>query len=89
MNYSILAWECGTSSQVTAVALIRPTKTGCMTETPTCAPSTPVAMGKNEPPVCAKTKTNESAVARISGGKILVATDTAYISFISLGSARG
>jgi len=59
------------------VAVINPTSIGCNTVTPTLAPRTPVTMGKSEPPICAKTNTNEMAVVLISAGKILVPTDMA------------
>ncbi len=51
---------------------------GCMTETPTWAPSTPVTMGNKEPPICAKTKTKEMAVALMSAGKSAAPTEMAW-----------
>lgn len=50
---------------------------GCMTDTPTCAPSTPVTMGNREPPIWAKTKTKEMAVALIFAGKTAAPTEMA------------
>jgi hypothetical protein len=37
--------------------------------------TSPVITGNNEPPICANTKTNESAVERISAGKSLEPTE--------------
>lgn len=76
-DYSVFDCGCGTSSQLTPVAVMSPTSMGCRTATPTRAPSTPVMMGNSDPPICAKTKTNDTAVVLMSAGKILVPTDMA------------
>jgi len=59
------------------MATIKPTRMGCITATPACAPSTPVTTGKKDPPVCANTKTKDMAVALMSAGKSLVPTEMA------------
>jgi len=64
------------SSQAIAVAPNSPTSMGCKTATPLCEARTPVATGKMEPPICAKTKTKARAVDRISGGKSFEPTET-------------
>jgi hypothetical protein len=49
--YVVFPFGCGTKSQLIVMAAINPTNMGCITETPTCAPRTPVTMGKKEPPI--------------------------------------
>lgn len=64
----------GTISQLRAVAPSSEMRMGCRTLTPEPEATTPVMMGKREPPIWAKTKTKARAVERESGWKSLEAT---------------
>ena len=58
-----------------AVAPSREIRMGCRTPTPALDAMTPVMMGKKDPPICANTKTNASAVDRELGSNSFDATD--------------
>lgn len=66
---------CGTNNQLMVMAAIKPTRMGCVTDTLVRAPRTPVRMGKTDPPIWAKTNTNEMAVALISMGNSWAPTE--------------
>jgi len=64
-------------NQHTRVTAINDTRTGCNTQTPILVLRSPVMIGKRDPPICAKTKTMESAVDLVSDGNSLEPTDIA------------
>lgn len=66
-------------NQHTKVTAINDTRTGCNTQTPILVLSSPVMIGKRDPPICANTKTIESAVDLVSDENNLDPTDIAWI----------
>jgi hypothetical protein len=68
----------GTRNQHTVVTTISDTKIGCRTHTPMLVLSRPVTIGKTEPPICAKTKTRDSAVDFVSDVNNREPTDMAW-----------
>jgi hypothetical protein len=71
-------------NQHTRVTAMSDTRTGCNTQTPILVLSSPVMIGKRDPPICAKTKTIESAVDLVSDENNLDPTDIAWTR-VSLG----
>jgi hypothetical protein len=67
-------------NQHTKVTAISDTRIGCRTQTPIFVLSSPVIIGKRDPPICAKTKTIESAVDLVSDENSLDPTDIAWTS---------
>jgi hypothetical protein len=70
----------GIENQQTVVTAINDTKIGCNTFTPNSVLRRPVIIGKIDPPICAKTKTMESAVDLVSDGNNRDPTDIAWRS---------
>jgi hypothetical protein len=68
----------GTINQHTMVTTISDTKIGCRTHTPMLVLSSPVTIGKTEPPICAKTKTRDNAVDFVSEVNNREPTDMAW-----------
>jgi hypothetical protein len=64
-------------NQHTTVTTINETRTGCKTQTPILVLSSPVIIGNRDPPICANTKTIESAVDLVSDKNNLDPTDIA------------
>jgi hypothetical protein len=67
-------------NQQIVVTAISDTKIGCNTFTPNLVLRRPVIIGKTDPPICAKTKTMESAVDLVSDGNNRDPTDIAWKS---------
>jgi hypothetical protein len=65
-------------NQHTVVTTINDTRIGCRTHTPMLVLSSPVTIGKTDPPICAKTKTNDSAVDLVSDVNNRDPTDMAW-----------
>ena len=65
-------------NQHTMATTISDTRIGCRTHTPMLVLSSPVTIGKTEPPICAKTKTKDSAVDLVSDVNNLDPTDIAW-----------
>lgn len=64
-------------NQHTSVAAINDARTGCNTQTPILVLSSPIIIGKRDPPICVKTKTIESAVDLVSDENNLDLADIA------------